>query len=153
MNEENDNIKIREDALKIKEKDIEDTLKSIHSENTKTSFALAFESLLVVQSFEFLTQNSLWITIPYRVIISISLLIAFYNLFAKKVYIHTNIDDIFSKKDEYNNWSKYLDDKYERFKQINTEAKRLLDKKASYTRCTFILLGIAVLILLIGGIV
>lgn len=152
MSEKGDNIKIREDALKIKEKDIEDTLKSIDSENTKTSFALAFESLLVVQSLNFLTKNSLCIIIPYAIAILVAIIIALWNLVAKKVYIHTNVDDIFCRKDRYNDWNTYLDQKYERFKQTYTEAKRLLNAKANLTIATFISLIIALLILLVGGI-
>lgn len=153
MSEFGDNLKIREDALKIKEKDLDDTLKSIDSENTKTSFALAFESLLVIQSFEFLVKKPLWMTIPYAAIIFFAIVLALYNLFAKKVVIHTNVDDVFIRKNENNNWDSYIDRKYERINDAYKNAKDLLNTKASLTKLTFIFLGIAVLILLIGSII
>jgi hypothetical protein len=150
---ENENLKIREDAIKIKEDDLQDTIQSIDNENTKTSFSLAFESLLIIQSFDFLTKKPLWLAISYSIFILFSIIIAFYNLFAKKVSTHTNVEDVFIRKNNNNNWDDYIDRKYMRISDAYKSAKELLNSKANLTRCTFILLGIALLIYLIGGII
>ena len=149
---EDDNLKIREDAIKIKENDLKDTIQSIDSENTKTSLALAFESLLIIQSFDFLSKKPLLLSISFVIFILASIIVALYNLFAKKVPLHTNVEDIFIRKESNNNWSDYIDRKYERISDAYKKGKELLNSKANLTGYSFLLLLIALIIYLIGGI-
>ncbi len=145
-----DNIKIREDALKIQEKDIEDTIQSIDNENIKTSFAIAFESLLIVQVIDFIKDKPLIIKILFFAPLLLSIGTAFWNIFSRKVPIHTNVDEAFVRKESYNNWSDYLDKKHLRLNDIYKSAQELLKTKSFLTKSTFGLLSISLLILIIG---
>ena len=49
-----DLIKIKEDALKIQEADVEDSIRSIENENTKSSLVLGFAAALLGVTFQIL---------------------------------------------------------------------------------------------------
>ena len=148
----NENLKIREDALKIKEKDLQDTLQSIEMENRKTIAAIGFEAILVSLTLNAVTKMNFGQYFFFGLMILISTIVSFYNLFAKKVAIHTDVDEIFIRKEDNNDWDRYIDYKYLRIKKSYEDAQKLLVKKAVLTIWTFVFLSIAILTVLIGGV-
>ena len=137
-------IKIKEDAIKIQERDLEDTVKSIENENTKSSFVLGFVGIIIGIFF-----NSS-IILPFNLLIFISTLIlctvscALFNIWAKASKIHNNVDSIFVNN-EPREFEKYLNYKHLRLRESYNEAKKLLYKKALFTKLSYILLVLALL--------
>ena len=134
-----DLIKIKEDAIKIQINDLQDTIKSIENENIKSSFILGFAGILFSLVFDKIDTLSLWQAIVYIILLLGSIGIAFWNITAKKVDIHINVDEIFVNN-EPKNWERYLNFKHLRLRENYQNAKNLLYQKANYTRLSFVLL-------------
>ncbi len=134
-----DLIKIKEDAIKIQINDLQDTIKSIENENIKSSFILGFAGILFSLVFDKVDILSLWQAIVYIILLLGSIGIAFWNITAKKVNIHINVDEIFVNN-EPKNWERYLERKHLLLRQTYQNAKNLLYQKANYTRLSFVLL-------------
>ncbi|MCD6429394.1 hypothetical protein J7L09_01730 [bacterium] len=134
-----DLIKIKEDAIKIQINDLQDTIKSIENENIKSSFILGFAGILFSLVFDKVDILSLWQAIVYIILLLGSIGIAFWNITAKKVNIHINVDEIFVNN-EPKNWERYLNFKHLRLRENYQNAKNLLYQKANYTRLSFVLL-------------
>ena len=134
-----DLIKIKEDAIKIQINDLQDTIKSIENENIKSSFILGFAGILFSLIFDKVDILSLWQAIVYIILLLGSIGIAFWNITAKKVNIHINVDEIFVNN-EPKNWGRYLNFKHLRLRENYQNAKNLLYQKANYTRLSFVLL-------------
>ncbi len=143
-----DLIKIKEDAIKIQINDLQDTIKSIENENIKSSFILGFAGILFSLVFDNIEILSLWQAIVYIILLLGSIGIAFWNITAKKVDIHINVDEIFVNN-EPKNWERYLNFKHLRLRENYQNAKDLLYQKANYTRLSFVLLILSVLFLTI----
>ena len=148
---ENDLIKIKEDAVKIQEADILDTLKSIEAENTKSSFALIFTSALIALLKDF-DKLPLWVNIIFLVLAIGSIVVALYNISAKKVSAHANVDEIFVKNTP-TQWEEHLQNKHLFLRNSYHEAKNLLYKKANLTRASFILVALSTIIISIAKII
>jgi hypothetical protein len=148
---ENDLIKIKEDAIKIQEADLLDSIKSIESENIKSSFVLIFASTLIVmvKDFDRLPQ---WANIVFLVLAIGSIIIAFYNIAAKKVNVHANVDEIFVKSVP-TQWVDYLANKHLFLRNSYQEAKNLLYKKATLTKISFILVVLSTIFISIAKII
>jgi len=134
-----DLIKIKEDAIKIQINDLQDTIKSIENENIKSSFILGFAGILFSLVFDKIDTLSLWQAIVYIILLLGSIGIAFWNITAKKVDIHINVDEIFVNN-EPKNWERYLNFKHLRLRENYQNAKNLLYQKANYIRLSFVLL-------------
>jgi len=95
---EDQNLRIREDAIRIQEKDLEDIIKSYELENSKTSVGLAFAGLLLIQSTQFVFERPPWYSVLFLALLVLAVFVGFRNLFAKKVPLHTNVDEVFIRK-------------------------------------------------------
>jgi hypothetical protein len=148
---ENDLIKIKEDAVKIQEKDLIDTVKSIEIENTKSSFVLIFSSALIA-----LIKDSKTLPLSVNIIFLIlaigSIAVSFYNITAKKIVIHANVDEIFVKNIP-TQWLEHLNNKHLFLKACYQEAKNLLYRKANLTRVSFILVVLSTILISIAKII
>lgn len=104
----NDNlIKIKEDAIKIQEADIADTIRSIENENTKSSFVLGFAAVLFGIVFDKMDKIQQEIMLVFLLLVVLSVIFALWNISAKKIKIHTNVDEIFVKN-KPDNWKNIL---------------------------------------------
>ncbi len=148
-----ENLKIREDAIKIQVRDIEDVTRGLELENTKVSVVLAFESLLLVESLGQIKYTTPLIKTVFIFPLLVSMSISFYNLFAKKIKSHTDVGGVFVRKDSYKNWSDYIDVKHIRLDGVYEETQRLLRQKSHLTNWAFIFLFLSVIALAtsIGG--
>lgn len=151
MTNNDDLIKIKEDAIKIQEADIADTIKSVENENLKSSFVLGFATVLFGIVFDKMDKIKKEIAVLFLLLILSSVIIALWNISAKKIKIHTNVDEIFVKN-KPDDWKEHLNNRYLRLGEIYTEANKLLYQKASSTRWAFILLILSVLLLSIARI-
>lgn len=147
MSNNNDLIKIKEDAIKIQEADITDTIKSIENENTKSSFVLGFAAVLFGIVFDKIDQIQKEVALVFLLLLSLSVVLALWNISAKKIKIHTNVDEIFVKN-KPEDWKEHLNNRHLRLREIYSAANKLLSQKASLTRWAFILLILSVLLLL-----
>jgi len=148
---ETDLIKIKEDAVKIQETDLLDTLKSIEAENTKSSFALIFASALIALLKDF-DKFPPWVNITFLVLATGSIIIALYNISAKKVSVHANVDEIFVKNIP-TQWEEHLQNKHLFLRNSYQEARNLLYKKANLTRASFILVALSTILISIAKII
>lgn len=148
---ENDLIKVKEDAVKIQETDLLDTLKSIEAENTKSSFVLIFASALIALLKDF-DKLPLWVNIASLVLAISSIIVALYNISAKKISVHANVDEIFVKNIP-TQWEEHLQNKHLFLRNSYQEAKNLLYKKANLTRASFILVAISTILISIAKII
>ncbi|MCR4423046.1 MAG: hypothetical protein WHU95_01625 [candidate division WOR-3 bacterium] len=151
MANDNDLIKIKEDAIKIQEADIADTIKSIESENTKSSFVLGFAAVLFGIVFDKIGKIPNEVALTFLLLLLLSVSLAFWNISAKKIKIHTNVDEVFVKN-KPDDWKEYLNCRHLRLREIYSEANKLLYQKASLTRLAFILLILSVLLFSIARI-
>jgi len=151
MTNDNDLIKIKEDAIKIQEDDIADIIKSIESENTKSSFVLGFVAVLFGIVFDKMGKISKEVALAFLLLLLFSVIVALFNISAKKIKIHTNVDEIFVKN-EPNGWKDHINNRHLRLREIYSETNKLLYQKALLTRWAFILLILSVLLLSIARI-
>lgn len=142
---ENDLIRIKEDAIKIQEADLLDTMKSIEAENTKSSFSLIFASTLIAFLKDF-DRLSPWISIIFLVLAVGSIIVALYNISAKKVSAHANVNEIFVKNVP-TQWEEHLQNKHLFLGNSYQEAKNLLYKKANLTKASFILVALSTILI------
>ena len=147
----NDLVKIKEDAIKIQEADITDTIKSIENENTKSSFVLGFAAVLFGIVFDKIDKIQKEVAIAFLLLLLVSVGLALWNISAKKIKTHTNVDEIFVKN-KPDDWKEHLNNRHLRLREIYSEANKLLYQKASLTRWAFILLILSVLIISIARI-
>lgn len=148
---ENDLIRIKEDAIKIQEADLLDTMKSIEAENTKSSFSLIFASALIAFLKDF-DRLSPWISIIFLVLAVGSIIVALYNISAKKVSVHANVNEIFVKNVP-TQWEEHLQNKHLFLGNSYQEAKNLLYKKANLTKASFILVALSTILISIAKII
>ncbi len=148
---ENDLLKIKEDAIKIQESDLLDTIKSIEAENTKSSFVLIFASAIMALLKDF-DKLPLWINIFFLVLAIGSIIFALYNISAKKVSIHANVDEIFVKNIP-TQWEEHLQNKHLFLRNNYQEAKSLLYTKANLTRISFVLVALSAILISIAKII
>lgn len=148
---ENDLLKIKEDAIKIQEADLLDTIKSIEAENTKSSFALIFASALIALLKDF-DKLPLWVNILFLILAIGSIIFALYNISAKKVSVHANVDEIFVKNIP-TQWEEHLQNKHLFLRNSYQEAKNLLYTKANLTRVSFVLVALSTILISIAKII
>ena len=146
-----DLIKIKEDAIKIQIHDLDDTIKSIENENVKSSFVLGFSGVMLGIVFNGLDKLLLWQAIVFLLLLISSIIISLYNISAKKIKIHTNVDEIFVNN-QPKEWEMYLNYKHLHLRNSYGEAKKLLYKKSNLTRISFFLLISSFLFLTISRI-
>ena len=144
----NELIKIKEDAIKIQEQDVQDTVESIENENSKSSFVLGFAGILFGFVFNQIDKLLWWQAIGFVSLLLCSIGFALWNITAKKVDIHTNVDEIFVNN-EPREWVKYLKNKHERLCDIYKGAKILLYQKVIFTKLSFVLLILSSLFLVL----
>jgi preprotein translocase subunit SecE len=147
---ENDLLKIKEDAIKIQEADLLDTIKSVEAENTKSSFALIFASALIALLKDF-DKLPLWVNVFFLVLAIGSIIFALYNISAKKVSVHANVDEIFVKNIP-TQWEEHLQNKHLFLRNSYQEAKKLLYAKANLTRISFVLVALSTILISIAKI-
>lgn len=135
----NDLSRIKEDAVKIQEIDLLDTIKSIEAENTKSSLVLVFISAFMVLSLNF-DKSSFWVIVLYvlaNILAFGSVILAFCNISAKKINIHANVDEIFIKNTP-KQWEEHLQNKHLFLRTSYQAAKNLLYKKSKLTKASFV---------------
>ena len=148
-NMENENlIRIKQDAIVIQENDLKDAIQSIENENTKSSFTLGFAGILMGLIFGNIDDLLFWQKIIFSLLTIISIGVAFYNISSKKLATHTKVDEIFVNSSP-NNWGKYLNYKHLRLKDSYSEAKTLLYRKTTLTKISYFFLILDLLFLLI----
>ncbi|MBN2094335.1 MAG: hypothetical protein JW740_03150 [Candidatus Zambryskibacteria bacterium] len=148
-NMENENlVKIKQDAIAIQESDLKDAIQSIENENTKSSFALGFAGVLMGLIFGNIDDLLFWQKIIFSLLTIISIGFAFYNILSKKLATHTKVDEIFVNNSP-NNWEKYLNYKHLRLRDCYSEAKTLLYRKTTLTKIAYFFLILDLLFLLI----
>lgn len=145
QNMENDLIKIKEDAVKIQEIDLLDTLKSVEAENTKSSFVLIFASALIVLVKD-LGKFPEGIGVAFLILSIGSIILAFYNITAKKISVHANVNEIFVKNNP-TNWEDHLNNKHLHLRGCYQDAKNLLYQKANFNRWAFILVALSTILI------
>ena len=138
--------KIKEDAIRIQENDLKDTISSIENEATKSSFVIGFAGVLFAIVFATLDQISLPYAVVFTLLLLLSISLAFWNITSKKIFIHTNVDDIFVNS-SHNEWGKYLDSKHLHLRKSYNNAKDLLYRKTAKTKWSFCFLILASLLL------
>lgn len=148
---ESDLIRVKEDAIKIQEADLVDTIKSIEAENTKSSFSLIFASALIAFLKDF-DKLPLWVNIIFLILAVGSVIVSLYNISAKKVSVHANVDEIFVKNAP-TQWEEHLQNKHLFLGNSYQEAKKLLYKKANLTRASFILVVLSTILISIAKII
>lgn len=139
---------IKEDAIKIKEKDIEDTVKSLSYQSIISYYAVSVILLFYVILFKSITIFNLKIIVLLLLFWFILLLIWFYNILSIKINIHSDMSWVFLKKNKFT-YDKYLDKRYEKLKIIYSNAKKGLIKKANINRKLYILSGLFILTIII----
>ena len=143
-----DSNKIKEDAIRIQENDLKDTVSSIDNEATKSSFVIGFAGVLFAIVFATLDQISLPYAVVFASLLLLSISLAFWNITSKKIFIHTNVDELFRDKGSIE-WGEYLDRKHLHLKESCTNAKDLLYRKATTTKHSIFFLILAYLLLAI----
>lgn len=149
----NDLIKIKEDAIKIQEQDLRDTITSIDNETTKSSLVIGFAGILFGIAFGQIDNFPLFHTIIFISLLLASIAFAFWNMISKKITIHTNVDSIFVNK-RPQEWEEYLNYRHLHLRDTYNNAKNLLYQKATFTKISFCLLILSSLFLIlikIGG--
>lgn len=136
---------IKEDAIRTQEAGLLDTIKSIELENNKSSFALIFASALLAIPKDF-EEAPLCIVVLFLVLTIGSIIIAFYNISAKKVSVHANVDEIFVKNTP-KEWGIYLNNKHLFLRNAYQEAKNLLYKKVLLTKASFVFIVLSVILI------
>lgn len=149
---ENELVKIKEDALKIQEADITDTIRSIENENTKSSFVLGFAAAVFGMTFGELSELPALVAGAFFLVLLSSVGCAFANITAKKLKIHTTVDEIFVHR-RPTLWEEYLNNKHLRLRDVYQEAKGLLYTKATLTRWSFALLILSAIFIAITKII
>lgn len=144
----NELFKIKEDAIKFQEQDVQDTVKSIENENSKSSFVLGFAGILFGLVFNQIDNILRWQAISFVSLLLCSIGFALWNITGKKVDIHTNVDEIFVNN-ETREWVKYLKNKHQRLCDSYESAKKLLYKKVIFTKLSFVLLILSYLFLVL----
>lgn len=140
----NDSIKIKEDAVKLKEKDIEDTIKSLDNQAIVSYYIVsAILWFLALVFREVSVDKSTKITV--LVLGFILVFIWFYNILSKKVDIHSDMSWVFSEKYK-KTYDEYLDKKYQHLSKIYTNVKNWLLEKSNLNRCISILWAVYILI-------
>lgn len=142
---ENDLLKIKEDAIKIQETDLLDTIKSVEAENTKSSLVLIFASALIALLKDF-DKLPLWVNVFFLVLAIGSIIFALYNMSAKKISIHANVDEIFVKNVP-TQWEEHLQNKHLFLRNSYQEAKNLLYTKSNLTRISFFLVTLSTILI------
>ncbi len=137
----NDLIKIKEDAIKIQEADLADTLNCTEAENRKCSYVILFVPALLIA----LSNNlgGFYILHPWRsysvfaglVFGVVSVGVALYSMWPKKVGVHTNTDDVFNMQSMA--WEKYLSDLHLSLKERYQNAQNMLHSKTKCTKVSF----------------
>ncbi|MBU4142826.1 hypothetical protein KJ590_02380, partial [Patescibacteria group bacterium] len=135
----------------IQETDLLDTIKSIETENTKSSLALIFASALIALLKDF-GKLPLWVNIVFLVLAIGSIIVALYNISAKKVSVHANVDEIFVKNIP-TQWEEHLQNKHLFLRNSYQEAKNLLYTKANLTRISFVLVALSTILISIAKII
>lgn len=136
---ENELIKIKEDAIKIQELDIADTIRSIENENTKASFALGFSATFLSVAISSIDGVPIIVYGIALVFLLVSIVCSLYNITSKKIKTHTSVDEIFVHNSP-TQWEDYLNNKHLRLRNAYQEAKELLYNKTALTRWAFIFL-------------
>lgn len=149
MTPEELDIKMKEDALKLKQSDITDTLKSIESEHIKSSLVLVFAATLFGVVMDKLESLPVCAALLFSAFLLIAVGIALYNIAAKPVPIYTNLDDLISGEKKPLSWNEYITFKYKHLSEAFTKARKLLADKAKWTKRSFIFLAASLLLLII----
>ena len=144
-------IKIREDAIKIQQHDLDDTIKSIENENIKSSYALGFSGVLFGIVFTRLAEIPLWEAIVFLVLLVLCIVVSLWNMAAKKIKIHLDVDEFF-RENTTTKWEDYLYRKHLGLLESYNDAKKLLYKKAMATKISFTLLVSSSLFLVLAAI-
>lgn len=144
----NDIIKIYEDCIKIQQHDVDDNLKSIDNENTKSYYVFIIAGVIInyLLSLSQIRENVL--ILLALILITLSIVISLYNILSKKVYSQINIDEIFVL-DNYSDWKGYLKHKHLTLRTNYDSTKRLLSIKSYINYISYGLLVLSLILIII----
>lgn len=144
---DNERVKIKEDALRILETDSQDTIRSLEQEHLKSSFALGFAATFLGVVMDKLDALSSCVAIPILLLLLGSVAVAIYNLLARSIPTHTNVDKVFEEGGP-TGWEKHLHVKYESMEKHYRQLSRLLKEKSVMTKISFACLFFSALLLI-----
>lgn len=142
-------IKVKEESLRIQERDIYDQVKNIDNENTKSWIIIWFVWTIIAFWFSNLWEIDIclkiWLFISWILPITIALL----NIWSKTVWYHISVNDFFVKKEEYSNYEKYLNDLHLTYLKTYKNVSNLLNKKANLTKISYVFTTILFIFILL----
>lgn len=147
MEKKDEQILIKEDALRIKENDILDLARSIENEVKKSYQALIFAGVILGFVFDKIDLLNKWHFL-FLISLILATLLALLNIWAQKIDYHTKIDRVFMHPLTAK-WEDYLNTKYLSMSSIYKDASALLLIKVTYNRWIIVLLIIAFFSLII----
>lgn len=144
--DQNENVlRIKADAVRIQEKDVDDQLKNIEGENVKSTIIIG-----LIGAMATLVPNSENITLSMKIVLMVvfllPLLIALYNIFSKRVFSHRDVDDCFVNRTD--KFEAYLNSCHLTLKKNYRSISDLLIKKRLLTGLTYIATIVLVLTIL-----
>jgi len=130
---------VKEDALKILERDISDSIRSIEGEHLKSSLVIGFSGLVLgvlnaVKGGYSQTTSNIKLALIFLLV---SIGVTIWNLSAKPLAIHTDISPIFGSS-PVKLWGQYLNAKHTRYQDIYSEAERIRKGKAMLNRTAYL---------------
>lgn len=147
-NNKDDILKIYEDCIKIQQHDIDDNLKSIDNENTKSHYVFIIAGVIInyLLSSNQICENVL--ILLALILTYLSIVISLYNILPKKVYNQINVDKIFVFEN-YTDWKNHLRNKHLTLNKNYSSTKRLLSIKAIVNYISYGLLVFSLTLIII----
>lgn len=133
---ENNILKIKEECLKIQEKDISDQVKNIDNENNKSWIIIWFVWTIITFWLQDFNNKGFCLLIIFFTLSIIPILLALMNIWSKSVWYHLNINTFFIN--ESNDYKKYLNDMHLAYQNTYKNVSDLLVKKALLTKLSYI---------------
>lgn len=130
-----DSLKIKEDCLRIQEKDISDQVKNIDNENNKSWLIIWFVSAMITLWLTDLDLN-LYYWICLFIFWLSPIIISLVNIWSKSVWYHININNYFVNNND--NYEQYLKDMHLTYQGTYYNVSKLLEKKAFLTKLSYI---------------
>ena len=143
----NENVlKIKVDCIRIQEKDLEDQVKNIEHENTKSAIIVGF-----IGAMSAIIPDGKSLSLYPKTIIVVSFLLtvwlALYNIFSKSVSSHRNIDGCFV--DRTNQYEAYLNSCHLTLRKNYQSVSDLLKRKICLTWLAYISATVGVATILV----
>jgi len=131
-------IMIYENIIYQKEKDLDDQVKNLESENNKSKIVIWFVWTIILFTIQhFRSDLGICYKVVFFVLAILSLSIPLYNIYSKSVSYHLGLDKFFNSDDM--TYEKYLNELYILKKQAYYNVTELLKKKVILTKISYVL--------------